>query len=809
MESLPSELLVCIFSCSVLGLADLHNLRLAISAPRHLHLRSSNSRGWRSDHVRAQAESEPNRDTYADGEWIIEAIDRAARLHPHTSVLKNRLPRRLTRHAEPVTDISSWRRSLRFEHSPLSPGGNIKCGRPSKMWDIFSATSMLDDSALVDIADLFASLAMQAFTDGEDHDPEQEGDDEMTGALQDDPCNAIHFSLAMCLATLRALSRRPWKRKVNVAHSAQAQPAAFTDAPLTELAPNTGHWGSAATSGAAGTSDVDEGALSEEQIDTQLSREFHVLRRALRRCDPLRAHDHLRRQKQEHNPRSCYTPCPCLDRTWQSFYTIAWQFLLSRYRRHFRPDDIAHVSYRTVIFSAFCFPSSGSGGDARGHSASGLMSSTRFGFGTTLDSASSGASGGNVARNFYATAHLNPDAMLFNLLESPTYARTKEWFGISEYILPPGLARQWASWLGYDWGEGGLFWKDKERGMAERRLRSEISGTSVGASAPSCGSARSDGADVIPGFKRALRPIEVVLLTHARWRARMLLAAVAASEQRASSTSSSGREAGDNRRAQAEHVGAATDIHPEKLAQCRDMDIHFVRRSLQIQSWAIGGVTEVHPSASASAPPSGPVGTAEEEERSPLAGAVHPSSPFLTISSDDVSLLTRWRRWTWPWHLPWPQHGQAASSRPSIDPYDLSQAWMDIIAPLRPAISAERSPAPPLPTRRVVAASAASGSVHEAEAHTLARKWQNYALNLLGDLHSGAGVEHRVCSEVEDFIPFVPVRVDPETRMSSAGTMALRSSHSHLAMYPHWQVPLALWVAAVVLLLALMFRSGV
>ena len=699
-------------------------------------------------------------------------------------------------------------------NEPLD-GGFKRPAAPRTMWDIFARTDVSHDTQLVDIADLFSQLAIRSFArlrSGKQEVPQEIGGAaaEATSGTNEQSAEEegqtvpetfeLHFFMAVVLAALRSLSRRPSRRS---AKQAQA-PVPSPPAPVPP--------GGDDTEGEPfSTTFFQERAkanpiLQDTLIDARLKGELNVLRSALKRCDPLQVHQLLRRGQHQTVARSLkgkgvvqdradrspsitqgddeVSDCPCCDRTWMAWYSIAWQFLLSRYKRFFNEEDIAHVTYRVILFSAFSFPTANSDADANTlkestratrsqwfglplASVSGLFRHWRAdasgGPGVWVKTPSTGVSPSDLHSKgmdafnlmppslsspqvsfFYAS--LNPDAVLFNLKESPTYQLTKEWFGVSEYLLPPGLARQWASWLGYQWGEGGLYWRDRERGHAERRLRTKIvsGGAEEAQGDASPSSPKGNGSDrAYTPFTRQLRPIEIVILSHARWRARTLLSVL--------SDTVSG------------------NIHPERLAQCRDFDVHFVRRCSQIQAWAVYGVTE-HASLAAAASAAYGSATISNHALSTLTGAVHPSSPFLSLEGlfskqrVNFALGPSW----------WRFRPSRAKQLPlsELEPVRIAQAWADILAPMRFAIR-EATPESADP-----------------------KQWQEYALRVLGDLHAGApaGALHPACSELPGFVPTVPMRAAVKERPRPPSKLAFASALTFL--------PLTFWMALAIALIA-------
>ena len=589
MEQLPADILVHIFRAPELGLTDLYRLReplLGQGLPA-----------------------------------VEESLEHAAAKHLHTQLLQECVEI----HPESVLSLSSWRTALLEDAAEGRP-----TTRQIHMWDLFGSTSPLQDAALVDLCSLFARITRHAFHVHRN-----------STSVADDPSSVLHFCQAVCLAALRALSRRSWSREVRK-------------------------------------------TIAIEQVDTELYSEFIQLRADIRLCDPMAAHDALWHTMAAGKP----SLCPCCDRTWMSWYSMAWQFLLSRYRRHFTPDDVGHVAYRIILFSAFCFP----------------VSTAATSEQQVALKRSQASPPDWIQQTLFWNTHLNPDAMLFNLKESETHQRTKEWFGVSEFVLSPGLARTWASWLGYHWGEGGHMWRDRDRGQAERRLRNELRG-----GGGDIGHVDSIASPQKPlqGFKRQLGPIEMVLLSHARWRARILLSS----------------------------LDPNFYMHPDRLAQCRDLDVHFVRRSLQLQTWAIGGLSDGSSSGGSSSG-SGSGSALGGETASQLVGSVHPSSPFLAHRHSSCRVWLDWLLLSPAYRL-----GVLSRDPKPEPPVDRAQAWQVILAPLRVAIARD----PP-------------SELDDGDA------WEAYALDLLGTLDEGAEGTSRACSERPGFIPTVPVRVNLEQR---------------------------------------------
>ena len=252
--------------------------------------------------------------------------------------------------------------------------------------------------------------------------------------------------------------------------------------------------------------------LDPAEREAVLLSEFETLRFSLLRCDPFQAH--LARSSPE-SDYDCDCSCACSDRGWACWYLGGWHQLITRYRRFLSPSDVAHLSYRTILCAVPCFPS------------------------TSVHPGRPKI----TTEPVLLSAHVNPDSMLFSLRESHTFSQTKALFNLTEQALAPGMARLWASNIGYAWGEGGSLWHDEQRRSAERRLSRSRSGSGRG------------------------EPIEVVLLAHARWRARVFLRQL------------EGR------------------MNETMMAKARAFDIHFIRRAIQIQQWAgFESPVQVYPS---------------------------------------------------------------------------------------------------------------------------------------------------------------------------------------------------------------------
>ncbi len=758
-----------------------------------------------------------------------------------------------------------------------------------RLWDIYSHTPAETDASLVEIAAFFSHLAAEAHQHelqrhatppppqpreegyGEDGDEEEEEEGEKGNEER-------LFFQAVVLAALRALSRRPWKRKLSAAHvnaspTAQTQAQAQAQADASPAPPT------------AGPPEQQQAALKEEEqqeeeearADLQLGLELQILRGALRRCDPLRAHTtrlraapsscaHGAGAGADEFECACACACACASRSWLSWYSMAWQFVSARYRRHLTRADVEHVAYRVILFSLGSFPfteiegasspssssasSAGAGapisvGPAHGPSGGAVPMTTqasaarlrrstsgaasrRLSLSSWLplsrrpssagsadtpsisSSSSSSATSSGSARDAYhlqparvlsaQTAffgtQLNPDAVLFHLRESATAPTTKEYFGISEYLLPPALARLWASWLGYEWRQGGIWWHEHsasrgagagagaaaQPGVESTEVKSEEEGEDSEEACkeqdddvePDCGrstrsassaagsrrssAAASSSASVSP-FTRRLRPIEVVLLSHARWRARTLLAALADAEAEATQRAA----AQQLEEVDVEEMQRARRISTERMAQCLEFDVHFVRRCSQIQSWAIHGSADGVPSSPAAASTAAAAGSPRTGagNNASMAGAIQPSSPFLTLhvaehssfaapQGKQHSFMRRFgqRLAAPPAHLP-------SAVQADVD-VAVAQAWADILSPLRGML---RFPPP---------------------ARADARAWQAYALRVLGDLHAGSD-GHRCCSEAPGFVPYVPLRpasyaVPSVSRPSSSSAAAASST---------------------------------
>lgn len=363
--------------------------------------------------------------------------------------------------------------------------------------------------------------------------------------------------------------------------------------------------------------------------------------------------------------------------------------------------------------------------------------------------------------------HLNPDSILFSLGESPTFAQTKRWFGLSEHALAPGLARLWAGWIGYNFGEGGALWTPEARANSEARSSASINlvrgteggsashtneqqGLAFGIPGPNLRTRRKqDDAslwadDEDQSGDNAPQPAELVLLTHARWRARMLCGRPDASD------------------------GAGTLMAPtasSRMAQATAFDVHFVRRAMQIQLYALQGFgghwpgqTPTGGSRSGNADATDATTDGAESMGGNLAGQVHPSSPFLAVERMQQRPLRRGEKmFSWfssllrtlffaSLRLPSSAMGQ---TRKSETPEEVP--WLAISAPLR------------------VFLPIGDGGLGEGH-NECESSYKSVVLSSLGDLHTGllpdgegaATTGHLpLCTERTDFVAPIQPSVAP------------------------------------------------
>ncbi|PWN49467.1 hypothetical protein IE53DRAFT_142097 [Violaceomyces palustris] len=381
--------------------------------------------------------------------------------------------------------------------------------------------------------------------------------------------------------------------------------------------------------------------LNAAQKEERLRQEFVELRAALVRCDPLTTHTERIRSshaaKRTHtretwshgrtvnSTQDCFKwDCACKDATWATWYQVAWDFLTQRYRRFLGPQDIAFISYRSILSSVSAFPTS--------------LSPQK-----KLPDLHSPPPSTSSSGPLLLSTHLNPDSMLFSMRESATFEQTRAWFGLSEHGRAPGLARLWAGNVGYGWGEGGAMWQESSRMAAEARLSSSVTRAVASTALANGGSTSRPGRPFsLPeprlrppySLSRSLNqsePIEVVLLCHARWRARTLGRLL----------DSIGNEVTP---ADATKKGWEKEVQPNQVEdfrsrQASSFDIHFVRRALQIQQWATEGFAATPgafggPSISSSSVQSDGQGEASAPSAA-MAGAVHPSTPFSVAQAAD------------------------------------------------------------------------------------------------------------------------------------------------------------------------------
>ncbi|KAN0061613.1 hypothetical protein ACQY0O_006461 [Thecaphora frezii] len=441
--------------------------------------------------------------------------------------------------------------------------------RVEKVWGCFVDDLAYDvvNNDIVDIADLFSRLSRWVFRHHRGFPPlcggslpsiprleDAEGGEEAAGARVDMARDHrfFLFAHAVVYAATRGLNRR-----ATLLHPAAGQDIA-----------------------------EEYVEFDTETREEMLRREFERLRSAMLRCDPLGIHvERLQTAKpaavdqEQHggSPRAASIDprerlCGCFDRSWATWYLAAWHQLWTRYRRFTSPDDISHIAYRTILSAVPAFPTSTHLATVNDAAASASSASAFEG---------SSSSQRQHRDPLLLSTHLNPDSMLFSLRESKTFARTKALFNLTEHALAPGMARLWAGNVGYAWGEGGSLWPEESRRSAETRLSRSVRG----APRPAPDPAGTAGAMDVAAMHD--EPIHSVLLAHARWRARTFL-----------------------RWLRTERQGGKAE---RMLDRARSFDIHFVRRSLQIQQWAgLDGI-----------PATGPRRVARAQ--------VHPSSPFLAF----------------------------------------------------------------------------------------------------------------------------------------------------------------------------------